>query len=269
MRRISLAHLTVMDADPVGLVDAGAAGGFDTVGLRIVPPLPTDSIVPVVGDILMLRRIKARLAETGLGILDVEAIWLMPETNIAALLPALDLATELGARYVLTVGNDPDWSRMAQNLGLLAEACADRKLRLMLEFIPYSQVTTLAAAFRLLQDVSPKDTGLLVDAIHLSRSGGAPSDLANYDPALFSYFHLCDVPSTPPLNGLRTEAREDRLYPGEGGLWLRDFVAAFPPHTPAAIEAPSRRHAALAPADRARLAREACRRLFQTTDAGR
>ncbi len=35
MRRLSLAHFTVMDADPVGLIDAGAAAGFDAVGFPI------------------------------------------------------------------------------------------------------------------------------------------------------------------------------------------------------------------------------------------
>jgi sugar phosphate isomerase/epimerase len=261
--------LTVIDADPVGLIDAGAAGGFDAVGLRIVPPLPTDGIVPVVGDIPMQRGIKARLAQTGLRVLDVEAIWFLPETNIASLLPALDVATELGARYVLTIGNDQDWSRMRDNLGRCAESCAGRGLRLMLEFIPYTQVSTLAKADTLLRSVSPQDAGLLVDAIHLSRSGGVPSDLAAYDPALFSYFHLCDAPSAPPpSDGLRTEAREDRLYPGQGELWLQDFVAAFPLDAPAAIEAPSRRNGALPPSERARLASDAYRRLLRETKAG-
>jgi len=267
MRRLSLAHLTVMDADPVGLIDAGTAGGFEAVGLRIVPPLPTDRIVPVIGDAPLQQRIKARLADTGLVILDVEAIWLMPETSVPALLPALDLAVELGARYVLVVGNDPDWGRMRNNFARLAEACAARALRPMLEFIPYAQIGTLAEAHRLVQEASSENAGLLVDAIHLSRSGGAPSDLARYDPALFSYFHLCDVPMTPPPSEeLRAEARGDRLYPGEGGLWLRDFIAAFPPGTPAAVEAPSRRHAALPPSGRARLAGDACRHLFHDTD---
>ena len=267
MRRLSLAHLTVMDADPVELIDAGAAVGFATIGLRIVPPLPTDRIVPVIGDAPMQRRIKSRLADTGLTILDVEAIWLMPETDIATLLPALDLAVDLGAAYVLTVGNDPDWGRMRDNLASFAEACAERALRPMLEFIPYSKVRTLAEAYKLLQETSPEGMGLLVDALHLSRSGGSPSDLVQYDPALFSYFHLCDAPLTPPANeGVRAEARGDRLYPGEGELWLRDFVAAFPPDTPCAIEAPTKRHARLGASERARLAGAACRTLFSTMD---
>jgi sugar phosphate isomerase/epimerase len=264
MPLLSLAALTIIDADPVTLIDAGAAGGFDAVGLRIVPPLPTDTIIPVVGDLPLQRRIKARMADTGITIFDVEAIWLMPYTDVVKLKPALDLAAELGAGYVLTVGNDPDWGRMTANLTRLCDETHMRGLRVVLEFIPYSQVHSLAAAHKLLTLATPKNAGLLVDALHLSRSGGHPSDIAKFDPSLFSYMHICDAPAAmPALDGVRAEARSGRLYPGEGELWLPEFVGAFPPCTPAAIEAPSVRHAALPPQDRARLAGAACRRLFR------
>ncbi|MBR0663083.1 TIM barrel protein [Roseomonas hellenica] len=263
-RLISLAHLTVMDADPLALIEAGAAGGFDAIGLRIVPPFPTDAIVPVIGDLPLQRRIKARLSDTGLMILDVEAIWLHPDSDIAGLHPALDLAAELGARHVLTVGNDPDRGRLAGNLARLCAAAHQRGLRVMLEFIPYAQVTTLADAAALLAAVRPADAGLLVDALHLSRSGGRPADLAAYDPALFSYGHLCDAPAAVPgPDGLRPEARGNRLYPGEGGLPLDDFVAGFPPGTPMAVEAPSAARAALPPGQRARLVGDATRAVLR------
>ena len=96
---LSLAHMTVMDADPIALIDAAAAAGFDAAGLRIVPPVAADRIVDVVGDVALQRRIKARLASTGLRILDVEAIWLVPETEVAALEPALDVGAELGGGW--------------------------------------------------------------------------------------------------------------------------------------------------------------------------
>ncbi len=105
---------------------------------------------------------------------------------------------------------------------------------------------------------------MLVDALHLSRSGGSPADLAQYDPALFSYMHLCDAPAIPPgPDGVRPEAREGRLYPGEGGLWLADFIRAFPRDTPIAIEAPSARRAGLPPAERASLAAAGTRQLLR------
>ena len=263
MPLLSLAHLTVIDADPVTLIDAGAATGFDAVGLRIVPPLPTDTIIPVIGDPPLQRRIKARMQETGLSILDVEAIWLMPHTDIAAVEPALDVAADLGAKYVLTVGHDPDWGRMTANLARLCESANARGLRVMLEFIPYSHVRNLEEAHKLLAAAAPANAGLLVDAIHLSRSGGSPIDLAQYDASLFSYMHLCDVQrAPPPPEGLRAEARGGRLYPGEGELWLTEFVAAFPPDTPIVVEAASSRHSASPPLARARMAAVATRALL-------
>src|SRR5436190_11169964 len=114
----------------------------------------------------------------------------------------------------------------------------------MLEFIPYTQLRDLADAAALRAAAAPADAGLLVDALHLARSGGSPADIAGFDPALFSFVHLCDAPRMlPPADELRSEAREARLYPGEGELWLSEFVDAFPPDTPLVVEAPSRIHA--------------------------
>jgi sugar phosphate isomerase/epimerase len=264
LRPISLAHLTVLDADPIALIDAAAANSFDAVGLRIVPALAASEITDVIGDAAMQRRIRQRLADTGLKILDVEAIWLKPETRIEALKPALGTGAELGAKYVLTIALDDDRARLSDNFGKLCAASFACGLRTMLEFIPYSVLGTLREAHAFLTEVAPQDAGLLVDALHLSRSGGHPSDIAAYDPALFSYVHLCDAPQTkPPLEQNRDEARGNRLYPGDGGLWLDEFIAAFPPDTPLAVEAPNAATKNLPIAERARLAGEATRRLLR------
>ena len=261
---LSLAHFTVVEADPITLIEAAQAGGYDAIGLRIVPPFPTDHVFPVIGDRNVIRSIKRRLLETGVRVLDVEAIWLTPESDVAMLEPALNTAVELGARHVIVVGNDPDRGRLAGNLSRLCAAASLRGVRVMLEFIPYSHIRSLAQAIALLADVRPANAGVLVDALHLSRLGGSPADLAQYDPALFSYMHLCDAPAIPPgPEGLRPEAREGRLYPGEGGLWLADFIRAFPRDTPIAIEAPSARRAGLPPAERSSLAASGTMRLLR------
>lgn len=267
MRPISLAHLTVLDADPVALIEAGRAGGFDAVGLRFVPPLATDTMVPVVGDLPLQRRIKGALRGTGLRMLDIEAVWLQPETNVPSLRPALDLGADLGARYVLTVGFDPEPARLADSFGAFCNLAASCGLRTMLEFIPYATVATLTDAHALIQDVRPVDAGLLVDALHLSRSGGHPDDIAGYDPALFSYIHLCDAPALLPApDARREEARGARSYPGEGGLWLDAFLDAFPPGTPVGVEVPNAALAGSLPAARAKLAGSATRRFLDRHD---
>lgn len=268
MPLLSLAHFTVIDADPLALIDAGAAAGFDAVGLRIVPPPGAAPIVPVVGDAAMQRAIKARLAATGMKILDTEAIWLLPETDISSLATVLDTSVELGATRLIVCSNDGERSRTLENLARLCEASNQRGLRVMLEFLPYTEIRSLAEAHAVLEEIKPANAGILVDALHLSRSGGSPADLASYDPALFSLVHLCDAPAEPPsFEGLRAEARGGRLYPGEGGLWLEQFVRAFPEDAAFAIEAPTSRYAALPPVERAKKAGDASRALL--TRAGR
>jgi sugar phosphate isomerase/epimerase len=134
----------------------------------------------------------------------------------------------------------------------------------MLEFIPYSVLGTLAKAHDFIVAAAPADAGLLIDALHLSRSGGQPADIAAYDPALFSYVHLCDAPKArPAVERNRDEARYNRLYPGEGELWLDAFLDAFPPDTPVAVEAPQAAFAHVPAAERARLAGAATRRLLR------
>ena len=263
-RLLSLAHLTVLDADPLALIEAAAAGGFDAIGLRIVPPFVTETIVPVVGDADLQRRIKRRLRDTGIALLDIEAIWLKPESRIEEIRPALETGAELGAKYVLTIAFDDDTARLFDNFGKLCAAAHGCGLRTMLEFIPYSVLGTLAKAHDFIVAAAPADAGLLIDALHSSRSGGQPADIAAYDPVLFSYIHLCDAPKArPAAERNRDEARYDRLYPGEGELWLDAFLDAFPPDTPVAVEAPQAAFAHLPAAERARLAGAATRRLLR------
>lgn len=269
MPLLSLAHFTVIDADPLLLIDVGAAAGFDAVGLRIVAPPGAAPIVPVVGDALMQRAIKARLAATGMKIWDTEAIWLLPETEISSLEPVLDTSAELGATHLIVCGNDPDRTRTLDDLARLCEASHRRGLRVMLEFLPYTEIRSLAETHAVLEQIRPANAGILVDAVHLSRSGGSPADLASYDPALFGLVHLCDVPAEPPpFEGLRAEARGGRLFPGEGGLWLEQFVRAFPADTVFAVEAPTHRHATLPPVERARKAADASRALLARAGHG-
>jgi sugar phosphate isomerase/epimerase len=267
---LSLAHLTVLPANPLELIEIGARAGFDAVGLRVVPPFPTDVIVPVVGDAALQRHIKQRLSETGVGMFDIEAFWLMPESDLQFMRRAIEIGAEFGARHVLIVGNDPDASRMRDNFAELCSYCGEFGLRPMLEFIPYSQIRSLEAAHAFLEVTDQDNAGLLVDSLHLSRSGGTAADLASYPSELFTYMHLCDARMPAPTGpDVRIEAREHRLYPGEGALELADFVRAFPQGTPVSIEAPNSRHAHLSLVEQARLAADAAKRLVEEAFANK
>jgi sugar phosphate isomerase/epimerase len=260
MEHLSLAHLTVLDATPLQLIDAAAAGGFDFIGLRIVPPTPADPIVPVVGDPQLIRNIHRHLHETGIRILDVETFWLSPQTRISDLVPAFETAAQLSARYLLVCGNDPDESRLIANLAALCEAARPLGLKAMLEFIPFCQTKTLAAALRVVAAAAQPNAGVLVDALHVMRSGGSPDGLRGVDPALLDYWQICDAPAAPPAdNDLRTEARTRRLYPGEGTLPIGAMLDVLPSDIPIAVEAPCARYAPLPVVERGRLCGQATR----------
>jgi hypothetical protein len=53
--RLSLSQLTLADAHPRQLIDAAEAIGFDAVGLRVVPPMPTDKIVEIAGQEALIK----------------------------------------------------------------------------------------------------------------------------------------------------------------------------------------------------------------------
>lgn len=265
-RRLSLAHLTVLDADPLTLIEAAAAGGFDSIGLRIVAPMPTDRIVPVVGDEAMIRAIETRLADRGIDILDVEAVWLFPDTDIAGYRPTFETAARLGARNVLVVGNDPDEARVTEHFARFCELARTYGLTAMLEFIPYCHTRTLADALRVVRASGASNAGVLLDTLHLARSGGSAADIATLDPALIAYAQLCDARVARPasVDALRQEARGSRRYPGEGELDLHAFLSALPADLPLGIEAPCAEYARLDPVERGRRCGAATRDILES-----
>jgi sugar phosphate isomerase/epimerase len=259
-QRLSLAHMTVLDATPLELIDAAAAGGFDFVGPRIMAPAPTDARLPIVGDQHLIREIQRRLNETGISVLDAETFWLWPETHVPDLLPVLETAARLGASHLVVAGNDPDPSRLVATFASLCEAGRPLGLKAMLEFMPFTHTRTLAAALRVIQQAAQPNAGVMVDALHVARSGTSPDDLRSLDPAVLDYWQICDAPAAPPADDdLRTEARTRRLYPGEGELPLVALLDALAAAAPIAVEAPCERYASLPPVERGRLCGQATR----------
>lgn len=266
---LSLAHLSFMRAGPLELIALAEAGGFDAVGLRLVDPAPEATLFPVATDAALRRQTKAALGETGLALLDIEAVWLWPQTQVATLRPALEAGAELGARNLLVAGNDPDRGRMTDNLAACCEMAGEYGLGVGFEFIPYTALNALAYARDILIDAGAPNAGLLIDALHLARSGGSPADIAAIDPTLIAYGHLCDAPAAPPsgTEGLRAEARGTRLYPSDGGLPLAAFLSALPADKPIALEAPSVAYGT-DDMEMARRAGAACRALLASIGRG-
>jgi len=254
-RPLSLEHLTMLDASPRELIDAAAAGGFDMVGLRVVPPQPANRLMPGFDDPRLLSDLKALTRDTGVAVGMIEAIWLAADTDVRKIEPALAIGAELGAQFALICGDDPDEARMVDNLGRVARDAQGYGLEIAFEFMSTVVVRGLDQALRIARATAQPNVRLLVDALHLSRVGADLGALTPLDSSVVSYVHLCDgAAPIPPAGSLRDEARTGRFYPGEGELPLDDFLDAMPRDARIGMEAPCRAYAHLPPVERGRIA---------------
>ncbi len=233
MRPLTLAHLA-LSTTPEETIDAAAAAGFPAAGVRICARRPGDPFpgTPLLGRTDAAQALCRRAADLGIRISNVSAYQFYPDVGWDDVAPAIDVAHALGAPIVVANGFDTDLPRFTALLARYCAAAHAAGIRVALEFLPYSAVRDLDAALRVVLDCGAPNAGVLVDALHLDRSGAAPADLARISASRITFAQLCDArrwsgPRTDAL--LLTEARTARLPAGEGELPLFAFLDALPP----------------------------------------
>ena len=142
----SLAYLTVFGVTPLEQVDIAAEAGYDFVGLRLTPVAPGERVSPLADDSAMMQRVTARLADTGVRVLDVELARLGPDEAPDDHLALLETAATLGARHIVGQIRDPDRQRSTDRFGRLCDLAAEFGLTVELEFPSWMEVGTLSAA---------------------------------------------------------------------------------------------------------------------------
>jgi len=239
MRKISLCHLTVLDQAPPEALRIAAQCGYDFVDLRIKPVVPSDVDYPVYGDTAMRRELLAMIGATGVSIFDVELVKLNEKTTPDDYLPMMEAGARLGARRIKVGSGDAVFARAKDLFAELTVHAKQHDLVADFEFHPWGVVNNLNKAVQLAK-ASDGVGKVLVDALHLRRSGGHPSDLAGVDRNLFGYLHLCDAPLVAPasLDLIAHEARNDRNVPGAGELPLHALLDQFSADTPISLEVP-------------------------------
>jgi sugar phosphate isomerase/epimerase len=240
-RRLSLAYLTVEGAGPVEMIEAAAAAGFDSASPRVIAPTHAPLAEPVVGNAPLIRAIRRACAQSGITLVDAEVVTLGPRFDRAVVAAAVETIAELGFTFIQVVSEENDEAAAIDQFGFLSETAGTLGLGLALEFMRFRACQNLEDANRLVRTV--RNAGILVDPLHLARSGGHPRDIAGVPPARIAMLQLCDAHDrAPPVEGLPREAREARLNPGDGALPLRELIAATPAGLPISVEVP---HSAL------------------------
>ena len=236
----SLAHLSALMLPPLRLIEAAARAGYEFVGLRVNRVTPDEPLYAVTHDRRLMMQIKARLADTGVRVLDVELARMGPGEDAGSYVPLLEAAAELGARDVIAQLPDPDRSRAVERFATLCDLAKPLGIFVNLEFPSWSETPDLATATRVLRAVDRPNAAMLIDMLHFGRSGSSCAELARLPRQWFRYAHVCDAPAAPPATrqGLLHAARCERLFPGEGALGVREILSCMPPDIPYVLEIP-------------------------------
>ena len=249
---------TTLDASPADTVSAAAAAGFGGAGIWFDPASWSRAVA---------REVRNRLRATGLVALDIEPVIVSADGDHGERL--VEAGVEVGARHVLVASRHPDRSATIERFGALCDRAAEGGLTVVLEFLPIFTIRTLGEALEVVRAASRPNAGVLVDTLHLARSGGSPADLRAVDPALLPYLQLADAPAdAPAVEGLRHEAVSGRLLPGDGGLPLPEVLRAVP-DVPLSVELRSQQllDAVPDPWQRAVVVLDATRRVVDAADA--
>lgn len=229
--KFSLSHLTVLSFSPPELTRVAARAGYDYVSLRIIyMGLPNEPNYDLAANRDLLRETKRAMAETGLGLHDIELARVNDETDPRKYLPAFEAAAELGCKQVISSIWTP---RREFALDRFREICGFARplgLRVNLEFMVFSELKTLAEALDFLRDAGADNASLLVDTLHFHCARVPVQELDEVPRERFGFVHLCDGPAAIPSTreGITYIARSARRYPGEGGIDLAAIVNRMP-----------------------------------------
>jgi sugar phosphate isomerase/epimerase len=139
-------------------------------------------------------------------------------------------AQELGAR-AFKVGrgiDEPgaDITLMADEFGKLSEEADRQGTSIVLEIMPFSNVSTIDTALQIVQGASHRSGKLLLDIWHLARGGVDFADIAKVPAEFIGAVELDDADEYP-IEPLWEDTIGRRRLPGEGFLDVPAFVHAI------------------------------------------
>lgn len=240
-RTYSLAQLMALPYSPPEMIQLAADTGCAAAGVRLLPASPGGVHYPLMDNPAMLAETLARMQNTGVQVLDLEVIRLAADFQVERFLPFMEAGAKLRAKHILVAGDDTDIERLTASFARLCEAARDFGLTADLEFMPWTAVSNVGIARRVVESALQDNGGVLVDALHFARSSSTLEEVAALPRPWLRYAQICDgaVPGPVTVEGMIHDARCERLLPGEGGVALRDLFARLPADLPISIEVPS------------------------------
>lgn len=219
-RLLSISAGVHPDLSPADMVSTAASAGWPACGIWFDGTTWSDRTT---------AEVRRRLDDTGIVALDVEPI--IPadgsDDHAARLVEA---AARLGARFVLFTSRLKDHGATAARYAEVCAMAEPHGITVVCEFLPIFPLSSIAIADQVVSGVRSKNTGILVDNLHLSRSGGSVDDVRRLGTDRFPYLQIADAPNERPadMGALFDEALNGRLLPGDGDLPIADLLDAVP-----------------------------------------
>ncbi len=171
----------VPDVEPWEIPLIAGKAGFNSSGMWVDPNTSWQ------GD--ALQKTRNALDESGIGLVDVEVIWLTHgDRALDDQKKVIEAGLELGARNALVVSRHDNQDAAIRQFQDLCEM-AGSDLRVVLEFGEFAVIQTLAGASEFIDQVSHPTAGILIDLMHINWSG---EDLPDLTSDRYPYIQGCD-----------------------------------------------------------------------------
>jgi sugar phosphate isomerase/epimerase len=265
---ISLDHLTTIDASVLQTI--AIAGQMRCRYISIIPAmpiLPELGVPDIVRDFRLHQKIRRACEDHGVRIHALEGFLFTPDITLEALKPLFEMAAAVGAHSGVAIILDPNRPRVCDNFAKACEWAPRYGMSLNIEFTTATHAVSLSDTLDLIKEAGAPDSArIVVDILHLMRSGAPVDTLATIDPARIGAAQICDgFMNATEQHYRERELIRERLEPGQGDFPLAQFVRHLSPNTVIGVEVPmeTRRLAGESTLARAQRAIEATRRLIR------
>ena len=217
-----------LGAECIGIGLASTQGGYNPDGH------PAYSLRD---DPAQLRATIAATRDLGVRVSIVEGFAVLADNDLRAYAGDLDIVRDLGCERINVVSVGQEMGRTIDGFAALCEVAAARGIAVSAEMGSLGPLKQVEAALEVARGVGQPNFSLVIDTMHVSRTGYAPM-VARIDPALIGYVQINDGPMRGVTDGYLREAIVDRWVPGEGDYPLTEILRAVPPEVVVSIEVP-------------------------------
>lgn len=259
--RLGIDFISVLGLPPVAFVDLAADLDCRQISIGLKPLTANPHDYPAWSlreDKRLQRELLAALRDRDVSISIGEGVFALPNKPVSEAGADMDIFRELGAKRINFLSLNRDRGHAFDQCATFVEMACARGLETHVEFVPGLAIGDLPTALDVVKHVGGADVRVVIDAMHLYRSGSSAADIREFDPALIGHVQICDVPLISPFAKSKygEEAVHHRLPPGQGELPLHELFAALPADCIVGIETPMLTQAQAGVGPRERL--EAC-----------